>query len=43
MIRAGVPEKIVMEVSGHKTASMLWCYNIVDARDLKEAGHRTKR
>jgi integrase len=43
MIRAGVPEKIAMEVSGHKTASMLWRYNIVDARDIKEAGRRTEK
>jgi integrase len=43
MIRAGVPEKVAMEVSGHKTASMLWRYNIVDARDIKEAGCRTER
>ena len=43
MIRAGVPEKVAMEVSGHKTASILWRYNIVDARDIKEAGRRTER
>lgn len=43
MIRAGVPEKVAMEISGHKTASMLWRYNIVDARDIKEAGRRTER
>jgi len=43
MIRAGVPEKVAMEVSGHKTASMLWRYNIVDTRDIKEAGKRTER
>lgn len=43
MIRAGVPEKIAMQISGHKTASMLWRYNITDARDIKEAGKRTQR
>ncbi|MBV9180240.1 MAG: tyrosine-type recombinase/integrase [Acidobacteria bacterium] len=43
MIRAGVPEKIAMLISGHKTASMLWRYNITDARDIKDAGKRTER
>jgi len=43
MIRAGVPEKTAMAVSGHKTASMLWRYNILDARDIQEAGKRTER
>lgn len=43
MIRAGVPEKIAMQISGHKTASMLWRYNITDTRDIKEAGKRTER
>ena len=41
MIRAGVPEKVAMQISGHKTASMLWRYNITDTRDIKEAGKRT--
>ncbi len=43
MIRAGVPEKVAMQIPGHKTASMLWRYNITDARDIKEAGKRTER
>lgn len=43
MIRAGVPEKVAMKISGHKTASMLWRYNITDARDIKDAGKRTER
>lgn len=43
MIRAGVPEKIAMEVSGHKTAAMLWRYNITDTRDIVEAGRKTER
>jgi hypothetical protein len=41
--RADVPEKIAMQISGHKTASMLWRYNITDARDIKDAGKRTER
>jgi len=36
-IRAGVPEKIAMQISGHKTASMRWRYNNTDARDIKDA------
>lgn len=43
MIRAGVPEKVAMAISGHKTASMLWRYNILDARDIQDAGKRTER
>ena len=30
-----------MEISGHRTAAMLWRYNITDTRDVKEAGNRT--
>jgi hypothetical protein len=41
MIRTGVPEKLAMQISGHKTASMLWRYNITDTRDIKEPGKRT--
>ena len=43
MIRAGVPEEVAMQISGHKTASMLWRYNITDARDIQEAGKPTER
>jgi hypothetical protein len=39
MIRAGVPGKVAIEISGHKTASMLWRYNITDTRDVKEAAY----
>jgi hypothetical protein len=38
--QAGVPEEVAMQSSGHKTASMLWRYNITDTRDIKEAGKR---
>jgi integrase len=37
LIRAGVPEDIVMKMGGWKTRSMLSRYNIVDTRDLADA------
>lgn len=38
MSAAGVPQKVRMAISGHKTDSMERRYNIVDAADLKLAG-----
>lgn len=40
MIRAGVPEKQAMLISGHKTRSMLDRYTIIDELDIQMAGKK---
>jgi integrase len=43
LVRAGVPERVAMQLTGHKTRAVFGRYNITSPNDLREAADRLDR